>query len=47
MITALIATGRLTDKETSDRNRVAAELARQLVRWSEHRSELERFYRRT
>jgi hypothetical protein len=36
MTDALIATGRLTESEAANRDRVAAELARQLLWWSEH-----------
>jgi len=40
MITALIASGRLSESEALDRRRVASELARQLVWWSEHWREM-------
>src|SRR5262245_54668505 len=40
MITALIASGRLSEREASDRHRVAAELGRQLLWWAEHWHEI-------
>jgi len=36
MITALIATGKLTETEAKSSERVAQELARQLVSWARH-----------
>ena len=42
IIDALIHFGRLTEAEASDQRRVAEELGRQLVWWSEHWRELRR-----
>ena len=42
MITALVHFGRLSEREVCNQRRVAEELARQLVWWSEHWRELKR-----